>query len=72
MNKVIIASAGAGKSTFVVSEALKAATSGKRILVTTYTEACRDEIIGKIIKVNGCVPVNLYVITWFSFLIKHW
>ncbi|TQC76138.1 UvrD-helicase domain-containing protein [Pantoea dispersa] len=72
MNKVIIASAGAGKSTFVVSEALKAVTSGKRILITTFTEACRDEINVKIIKENGCVPPNLYVITWFSFLIKHW
>ncbi|WP_337264536.1 MULTISPECIES: UvrD-helicase domain-containing protein [unclassified Serratia (in: enterobacteria)] len=72
MNKVIIASAGAGKSTFVVSEALKAATSGKRILITTFTEACRDEINVKIIKDNGYVPPNLYVVTWFSFLIKHW
>lgn len=72
MNKVIIASAGAGKSTFVVSEALKAATSGKRVLITMFTEACRDEINAKIIKENGCVPHNLYVITWFSFLIKHW
>ncbi|EPB4205281.1 UvrD-helicase domain-containing protein [Yersinia enterocolitica] len=72
MNKVIIASAGAGKSTFVVNKALKAATSGKRILITTFTESCRDEINFKIIKENGCVPPNLYVITWFSFLIKHW
>ncbi|MBK5143148.1 UvrD-helicase domain-containing protein [Budviciaceae bacterium BWR-B9] len=72
MNKVIIASAGAGKSTFIVSEALQAAASGKRILITTFTEACRDEINAKIIKKNGCVPSNLYVITWFSFLIKHW
>lgn len=72
MNKVIIASAGAGKSTFLVNEALKTATSGKRILITTFTEACRDEINVKIIKENGCVPPNLYVITWFSFLIKHW
>lgn len=57
----------------VVSEALKAATSGKRILITTFTECLRrDEINVKIIKENGCVPPNLYVITWFSFLIKHW
>ncbi|PHZ22456.1 UvrD-helicase domain-containing protein [Yersinia massiliensis] len=72
MNKVIIASAGAGKSTFVVREALKMVTSGKRVLITTFTEACRDEINVKITKENGCVPPNLYVITWFSFLIKHW
>lgn len=72
MNKVIIASAGAGKSTFVVSKALEATASGKRVLITTFTEACRDEINAKIIKKNGCVPPNLYVITWFSFLIKHW
>ncbi|WP_219952945.1 UvrD-helicase domain-containing protein [Dickeya zeae] len=72
MNKVIIASAGAGKSTFVVCEALKSVASGKRVLITTFTEACRDEINVKIIHENGCVPPNLYVITWFSFLIKHW
>lgn len=72
MNKVIIASAGAGKSTFVVCEALKSVALGKRVLITTFTEACRDEINVKIIKENGCVPPNLYVITWFSFLIKHW
>ncbi|MEH5667917.1 UvrD-helicase domain-containing protein [Enterobacter cloacae] len=72
MNKVIIASAGAGKSTFVVREALKSAASGKRILITTFTEACRDEINIKIIQENGCIPPNLYVVTWFSFLIKHW
>ncbi|AGN88363.1 UvrD-helicase domain-containing protein [Enterobacter sp. R4-368] len=72
MNKVIIASAGAGKSTFVVSESLNAAKLGKRVLITTFTEACRDEIKVKIIKKNGYVPSNLIVITWFSFLIKHW
>ncbi|MBD2816504.1 UvrD-helicase domain-containing protein [Xenorhabdus sp. Flor] len=72
MNKVIIASAGAGKSTFVVCEALKSAASGKHVLITTFTEACRDEINIKIIHENGCIPPNLYVITWFSFLIKHW
>lgn len=72
MNKVIVASAGAGKSTFIVKEALQASASGRRILITTFTEACSDEIKAKIIKKNGYIPSNLYVITWFSFLIKHW
>ena len=71
MNKLIIASAGAGKTTFVVKDALEKASQGKRVLITTFTEACESEIYQKIIDEYGCVPENVFVQTWFSFLISH-
>lgn len=71
MNKLIIASAGAGKTTFVVKDALEKASQDKRVLITTFTEACESEIHQKIIDEHGCVPENIFIQTWFSFLISH-
>lgn len=68
-NKLIIAAAGSGKTTHLVNEALKV-TDGK-VLITTYTEANEKEIIKKFYKLNGRVPDNVTVQTWFSFLIQH-
>lgn len=67
-NKLIIASAGSGKTTFLVKEALK--QSGN-VLITTYTEANESEIRKKIIEINKCIPANITVQTWFSFLLQH-
>ncbi|MFP2505423.1 UvrD-helicase domain-containing protein [Buttiauxella gaviniae] len=71
MNKLLVASAGAGKTTYVVNESIERAKEGASILITTFTEACKDEIYKKIIEKNGCVPSNIHIITWFSFMIKH-
>lgn len=71
MNKLIIASAGAGKTTFVVKDALEKASQGKRVLITTFTEACEREIYQKIIDEYGYIPENIFIKTWFSFLISH-
>ncbi len=68
-NKLIIAAAGSGKTTFLVNEALK--TRVERILITTYTQANEEEIRKKFIKVNRCIPENITIQTWFSFLLKH-
>ena len=68
-NKLVIAAAGSGKTTFLVKEAL-AKRSG-RILITTYTQANEEEIIRKFIKLNQCVPENVTIQTWFSFLLQH-
>jgi DNA helicase-2/ATP-dependent DNA helicase PcrA len=40
-DKLIIAAAGAGKTTFLVTEALKMT---ERVLITTYTQANEAEI----------------------------
>lgn len=68
-NKLIIAAAGSGKTTFLVEEALKQ-KEGK-VLITTYTQANEAEIRKKIIEKNKCIPENVTVQTWFSFLLKH-
>ena len=68
-NKLIIAAAGSGKTTHIVNEALK--IKDKSVLVTTYTEANETEIRRKIIEKNKCVPENMTVQTWFSFLLQH-
>lgn len=68
-NRLIIAAAGSGKTTKIVHEAV--ANKDKRILITTYTEANEDEIKKKIIKINGNIPSNITVQTWFSFLLQH-
>ena len=68
-NKLIIAAAGSGKTTHLINEALKV-TDGK-VLITTYTEANEKEIVKKLYKLNGCVPDNITIQTWFSFLIQH-
>lgn len=67
-NKLIVASAGSGKTTFIVKEALKQKSS---VLITTFTEANEAEIKKKIIQLNKFIPVNITVKTWFSFLIQH-
>ena len=68
-NKLIIAAAGAGKTTFLVEEALK--QKDGNVLITTYTLANEEEIRKKIIEINKCIPENITVRTWFSFLLQH-
>jgi len=68
-NKLIIATAGSGKTTYLTDEALK--IKDENVLITTYTEANEEEIRKKIINKNGCVPNNIKIQTWFSFLLQH-
>jgi superfamily I DNA and RNA helicase len=68
-NKLIIAAAGSGKTTRLVEEALK--IKDKKVLITTYTQANEAEIRKKIIEFNKCIPENVTIQTWFSFLLKH-
>lgn len=68
-NKLIIAAAGSGKTTFLVNESLK--RKDGEILITTYTQANEEEIRRKFIKINKCIPKNVTIQTWFSFLLQH-
>ncbi|ATI73400.1 DNA helicase II [Mesoplasma florum] len=68
-NKILIAAAGSGKTTWVVKEALN---SNKKILITTYTEKNNEEIIKKVKELNnGIIPKNIKIQSWYSFLIEH-
>lgn len=68
-NKIFIAAAGSGKTTYLVRRALE--RKGESVLITTYTEANEAEIKRKFFELNGAVPGNVSIITWFSFLIRH-
>lgn len=67
-NLLLIAAAGAGKTTYVVKDALK---SNDKVLITTFTTENEAEIKKKIIKEKGFIPENIVVQTWFSFLLEH-
>ena len=60
INKLIIAAAGAGKTTYLINEALK---QNKEVLITTYTEANESEIKKKFIEINGAIPKNVTIQT---------
>lgn len=68
-NKLVIAAAGSGKTTYLVRQAL--AVEQKRVLITTYTESNEEEIRRKFFELNGSVPGNVHIQTWFSLLIEH-
>ena len=68
-NKLIIAAAGSGKTTYLVKEALK--IKGENVLVTTFTDANEEEIKKKFTLENRGVPDNVTIQTWFSFMIEH-
>lgn len=66
-NRVIVAAAGSGKTTFIVNEALENAP--KKTLIVTYTNKNREEIEKKIILTHGFIPNHIVVKSWYSFLL---
>jgi len=68
-NKLLLAGAGCGKTTYLVKKALS--VGNKSVLITTYTQANENEIRAKFFKLNKCIPRNIVIQTWFSFLIQH-
>ena len=65
-NKLIIAAAGSGKTTYLVERAKK--IKDENVLITTYTETNEAEIRNKF---KDCIPRNITIQTWFSFLLQH-
>lgn len=68
-NRIVIAAAGSGKTTYLVEEAVK--IKGEQVLITTYTESNEAEIRRRFFELVGHVPGNVVIMTWFSFLITH-
>lgn len=66
-NDVIIAAAGSRKTTMLVEEALKAPQS--KVLIITYTIDNLRQIREYIIRHAGLVPPNVFINSWFSFLL---
>lgn len=68
-NKLVIAAAGSGKTSFLVKEALSLVD--ENVLITTFTETNEAEIRNKIIEKNKFIPSHVTIQTWFSFLLQH-
>jgi len=68
-NRIVVAAAGSGKTTFIVDEACRAANS--RSALITYTINNTSEIRSKAFSRIGFIPENITVSTWFAFLLRH-
>ncbi|NOX67523.1 MAG: UvrD-helicase domain-containing protein [Chlorobi bacterium] len=67
---LILASAGAGKTYRIVSEAIQEIDSGNKVLVVTYTESNQAEIINKFKKLEGMDRDKFHVKGLFTFLLE--
>ena len=67
MSSLIIAAAGAGKTTFLVKKALEIS---ENVLITTYTDANEQSIRDKFYEINGCIPSNVTIMPWYTTLPK--
>lgn len=68
-NKAVIACAGSGKTSYLVEEALK--LKNQKILIITYTNENLDQIKSIFYMKNGCIPSNVSVQSWFTFLLQE-
>lgn len=66
-NRIIIASAGAGKTTEIITQAL--AMRPKKCAIITFTLNNVEEIKSKFFEVNGCIPPEVRIYPWFSFML---
>jgi DNA helicase-2/ATP-dependent DNA helicase PcrA len=69
-NRAVIAAAGSLKTQFILDQAL-AAPSDRRVLITTYTRENCDQIVRRLHEAHGCVPANVDVLGWFTFLMNQ-
>ncbi|MFH2107772.1 MAG: UvrD-helicase domain-containing protein [Chrysiogenia bacterium] len=67
--KIVIASAGARKTTILVEAALQ--NINKRTLITTYTIENLQQVDDFISQRVSCIPKNLHILTWYSFLLQE-
>lgn len=74
-NKLIVAAAGAGKTTYLVNQAFS--IKDGKVLITTYTRSNAEEIRKKIRERNKketgyySIPENILVEEWFTFLLSN-
>ena len=68
-DKLVIAGAGSGKTTYIITSSIRENT--RKILVTTFTRANEAEVRSKFVKHAGYIPSHITVQTWFAFLLQH-
>lgn len=69
-NWVYIAAAGSGKTTMLVRKACALPLS-EYVLILTYTDSNEKELRNKFYQEKGCIPQNVVIQSWFSFLLQH-
>lgn len=68
--KLLIASAGAGKTHKIAEECCQLADDNNRVLVVTYTENNQKEITSKYKSMGITNPKNIVVKGWYTFLLE--
>lgn len=68
MSRMYLAAASSGKTTFLLE---KTSDKSKRYLYTTFTDENAENARDMLIKKYGCVPSNVTILPWFSFLLEH-
>lgn len=75
-NVCYIASAGAGKTTWIVEllaeRITKIDSDHKKIAVITYTDKNQEVLKNRIYAKFGYFPANIIILGWFEFLLKYW
>lgn len=65
MKRALMAVAGSGKTTALV----ESLSRDRRTLLLTYTDNNAANLVNCILSKFGCIPVNIKVSTWFSFVL---
>jgi len=68
-NLAIIAAAGSCKTQYIVDSAL--ADTGKRVLITTYTNENLAQLVSRLSGGTGVLPSHITVMSWFSLLLNQ-
>lgn len=68
-DKIILASAGSGKTTDIIGAAC--ADSKSRAALVTYTINGKGEFSNKAYKQFGAIPPHVNISTWYTFLLRH-
>jgi DNA helicase-2/ATP-dependent DNA helicase PcrA len=68
-NRIIVASAGSGKTTTIIDVAC--ADSGSRAALVTHTTNNTSGIEKMLYSKIGHIPPHLTVSTWYTFLLRH-
>ena len=68
-NRIVLASAGSGKTTTLVKEAC--GDVGTRSALITYTLNGRGELSNKAYEHFGAIPPNVTISTWYTFVLTH-
>jgi len=68
-NDVYVSCAGSGKTTYIVNSTLS--KKDEKHLIITFTINNHNEIKNKFYELNGSIPSNVIILTWYKFLLTH-